>query len=73
MAHKDVALACQIGGEYSVPMKLEHITLAVLAKVINPGWGTLGPPSATPLQSEDAGVEIKISENRIGQFLEGID
>ena len=56
LAHKDVALACQIGGEYSVPMKLAHITLAELAKVINPGWGTLNSPSATLLQSEDAGV-----------------
>lgn len=56
LAHKDVASARQIRGEYSVPMKLAHITLAELAKVINPGWGTLVSPSATLLQSEDAGV-----------------
>ena len=71
LALKDIALACQIGGEYSVPMKLAHITLAELTKAINPRWGTLDSPSATLLQSEQAGVEIKISEKRMGQILEG--
>ncbi len=70
LARKDVALACEVGREFDVPMKLAHTTLVELTEAINQGWGHLDSRIAMVLQSRRAGVEIRVSEERLQQILD---
>ena len=70
LALKDVALACELGREFDVPMKLANITLAEMTEAINRGWGKLDSRVAMQLQSERAGVEIKVDPRRLEEILE---
>ena len=70
LARKDVALACEVGREYDVPMRLAHMALAELTEAMNRGWESRDSRSAMLLQTERAGVEIAISEKRIREIIE---
>ncbi len=70
LAHKDVSLACQVGREFDVPMKLANVTLAELTDALNRGWGELDSRVSMNLQSERAGVEIRVSEERLKRIIE---
>lgn len=59
LAHKDVALACQLGREHGVPMRLINMTLEEMTEARNRGWDTLDSRSMLRLQLERAGVEIE--------------
>jgi 3-hydroxyisobutyrate dehydrogenase len=61
LAHKDIGLACELGREMSVPMRLANMTYMEMTEALNrEGWG--GRDSRTPmlLQEERAGVSIKV-------------
>lgn len=70
LARKDVALACEVGREYDVPMRLAHMALAELTEAMNRGWEGRDSRSAMLLQTERAGVEIAISEKRIREIID---
>ena len=70
LARKDVALACEVGREFEVPMKMAHTTLAELTEAMNRGWGELDSRVAMVLQSERAGVDIQVAEDRLQQILD---
>ena len=70
LARKDVALACELGREYDVPMKLAHTTLAEMTEALNRGWGHRDSRVAMMLQNERAGVDIKVAPARLHEIIE---
>lgn len=70
LARKDVALACEVGREFDVPMKLAHTTLTELTEAMNRGWGGLDSRAAMLLQTERAGVDIKVPAERLQRILD---
>ncbi|MEK9724912.1 MAG: NAD(P)-binding domain-containing protein [Rhodospirillaceae bacterium] len=70
LARKDVALACEVGREFEVPMKIAHVTLAEMTEALNRGWEGRDSRSAMLLQTERAGVEIKIDPDRLKAIVE---
>ena len=70
LARKDVALACELGREFDVPMRLAHLTLAEMTEALNRGWGDRDSRASMLLQCERAGVEIKVPEARIKEIME---
>ncbi len=69
LARKDVALACEVGREFDVPMRLAHMTLMEMTEAMNRGWEGRDSRVAMTLQTERAGVDIKVSDNRIAEIL----
>lgn len=69
LARKDVALACEVGREFEVPMRLAHLTLMEMTEALNRGWEGRDSRVAMTLQTERAGVDIKLSDNRIAEIL----
>ncbi len=70
LARKDVALACELGREFEVPMKLAHTTLAEMTEAMNRGWGHRDSRVAMLLQCERAGVEIDVDDARVREILD---
>lgn len=70
LARKDVALACEVGREFEVPMRLAHMTLQEMTEAVNRGWARRDSRSAMLLQEERAGVEVRIPEARIDEILD---
>ncbi len=69
LARKDVALACEVGREFDVPMRLAHMTLMEMTEAMNRGWEGRDSRVAMTLQTERAGVEVRVSDNRIAEIL----
>ena len=65
LARKDVDLACALGRELDVPMRLSHLTLQEMTEAMNRGWAGRDSRSAMLLQEERAGVEVRIAPERI--------
>jgi 3-hydroxyisobutyrate dehydrogenase-like beta-hydroxyacid dehydrogenase len=70
LAHKDVSLATQLGRDFGVPMRVANLALAELTEGLNRGWGARDSRSPMLLQLERAGVEIKVTPERIKEALE---
>ena len=70
LAHKDVRLACELGRSFDVPMRLADLTLAELTEAVDRGWGGRDSRSAMLLQEERAGVECRVSPERIAEILD---
>jgi 3-hydroxyisobutyrate dehydrogenase-like beta-hydroxyacid dehydrogenase len=58
LAHKDVSLACQMGREQGVPMRLINAALEEMTEARGRGWDALDSRAVLKLQVERAGVEI---------------
>ncbi len=69
LARKDVALACEVGREFEVPMRLSQLTLMEMTEAINRGWGGRDSRAAMLLQEQRAGVEVRIAPQRVAQIL----
>jgi len=69
LARKDVALACEVGREFDVPMRLAHLTLMEMTEALNRGWEGRDSRVAMTLQTERAGVDVRVSDNRIAEIL----
>jgi 3-hydroxyisobutyrate dehydrogenase len=70
LAHKDVALAVEVGREFKVPMRLANLTLEEMTEALNRGWGQRDSRSAMLLQEERAGVDVRVPQEQIEQALE---
>jgi len=70
LAHKDVSLATSLGRELNVPMRLANLALEELTEAVNRGWSERDSRVAMLLQEERAGVEIKVSPDRIREVLD---
>ena len=69
LARKDVTLACELGREYDVPMRLSQLALQELTEAVNRGWGGRDSRTAMLLQEERAGVEVRIDPDQIDDVL----
>jgi 3-hydroxyisobutyrate dehydrogenase-like beta-hydroxyacid dehydrogenase len=65
LAHKDVSLACALGRELGVPMRLGNLVLAEMTEALNRGWGGRDSRAAMLLQIERAGVAIEVDPERL--------
>jgi len=70
LAHKDVTLATALGRELNVPMRLANLALADLAEGLNRGWGSRDSRAIMVLQTERAGVRVKVDPQRLAEALE---
>ena len=70
LAHKDVTLACALGRENKVPMRLAQLTLDEMTEALNRGWGDRDSRVAMLLQEERAGVEIKVDPAKLKEVLD---
>ncbi len=70
LARKDVNLACEVGREYDVPMRLANLTLMEMTEAMNRGWEGRDSRSAMLLQTERAGVEISLTEAKIKEIMD---
>ncbi len=70
LAHKDVALATEVGREFKVPMKLANMVLAELTEAMNrEGWAKRDSRIFMLLQEERAQVNIKEPEDKVQEIL----
>jgi hypothetical protein len=65
-----VSLACEVGREFDVPMRLANLTLQELTEAMNRGWARRDSRSAMLLQEERAGVEVRIPPEVIAEILD---
>ena len=70
LARKDVHLACELGREHEVPMRLANLTLQEMTEAMNRGWGGRDSRSAMLLQEERSGTEVRVSPERIAEIVE---
>jgi len=70
LAHKDVSLATALGRELNVPMRMANLALADLAEGLNRGWGNRDSRAIMVLQTERAGVEVKVDPQRLTEALD---
>ena len=70
LARKDMDLACQVGRQYDVPMKLANLALAEMTEALNRGWGNRDSRVAMTLQEERAGVQVNTTPEAIREALD---
>jgi len=70
LAHKDVTLATELAREMGVPMRLANLTHAEMTEALNRGWGERDSRIPMLLQEERAGVDIKVSAEKIRAVLD---
>lgn len=73
LAHKDVSLACALGREVGVPMRLANLVLAEMTEALNRGWGDRDSRAAMLLQVERAGVSIEVDPERLRVAVAGMN
>ena len=71
LLHKDVSLACQLGREVSVPMRLTNLAHQELTEAMNRGWEKRDSRVGALLQQERAGIPpIAVDPARIKASME---
>jgi 3-hydroxyisobutyrate dehydrogenase len=70
LAHKDVSLATALGRELGVPMRLANLTLEEMTEAMGRGWGNRDSRVAMTLETERAGIEIKVDPAAIKKVLD---
>ena len=70
LAHKDVTLATEVGREFHVPMKLANTVLQEMTEAMNhEGWPKRDSRIFMQLQTQRAGVNIKLPEQQVQEVL----
>ena len=59
LAHKDIALANELGREFNVPMPVASLAEQIAIEALNRGWGDKDSSVTFLLQEEAAGVEVR--------------
>ncbi len=72
LAFKDVSLACQLGPDMGVPLRLMNLVHAEMTEAMNRGWADQDSRSAMKLQVERAGVTIAVDPQRLAEAVEGM-
>ncbi len=71
LLHKDVSLACQLGRDVGVPMRLVTLAQEELTEALGRGWGNRDSRVPMLLQQERAGIEpIAVPPDRIRAVLD---
>lgn len=70
LARKDVALACEVGREFDVPMRIAHLVLSEMTEAINKGNGARDSRTMMLLQEERAGVEVRVAKDRLDAIMD---
>jgi 3-hydroxyisobutyrate dehydrogenase len=70
LAHKDVSLATALGRELGVPMRIANLTLEEMTEAMGRGWGERDSRIAMTLETERAGIEIKVDPDKIKKILD---
>lgn len=70
LAHKDVALATGLARDVGVPMRLANLAYAEMTEALNRGWGANDSRSAMRLQTERAGVDIKVPQDALRSLMQ---
>jgi 3-hydroxyisobutyrate dehydrogenase len=65
LAHKDVALATELGNEVGVPMRMANVMFEELTSALGRGWGDRDTRAFTLLQQERAGVRVEVDRERL--------
>ncbi|MFN0026910.1 MAG: NAD(P)-dependent oxidoreductase [Acidimicrobiales bacterium] len=71
LAHKDVSLACALGREVGVPMRLANLTLEEMTEALGRDWGGRDSRSSMLLQLERAGLEFSVERDDVRAVLRG--
>jgi 3-hydroxyisobutyrate dehydrogenase-like beta-hydroxyacid dehydrogenase len=69
LAHKDVSLAMELAREAGVPMRIGAIALQELDEGMRRGWSERDCRVAMTLQTERAGVEVKVPADKLAGVL----
>src|SRR5262249_29649090 len=69
LAHKDMRLATELGGELGVPMRLASLAFADMTEALNRGWGARDSRSPMLLQLERCGLKVEVDPERIAEVL----
>lgn len=69
LAHKDISLACELGRDVGVPMRLVNMAQQEMREALNRGWGNRDSRSYLLLQLERAGVTIEESRGDVAAVL----
>jgi 3-hydroxyisobutyrate dehydrogenase len=70
LAHKDIDLACELGREMEVPMRLVNMAQQEMREALNRGWGHRDSRAFLLLQLERAGIEIAESKEDVQAILD---
>src|SRR3954453_21538340 len=65
LAHKDVALANQLGRELGLPMRICNLTLAEMTEAMSRGWEGRDSRSVMLLSQERAGISVAVEPEKI--------
>jgi 3-hydroxyisobutyrate dehydrogenase len=69
LAHKDVTLACELGRDVGVPMRIANLVHEEMTEALNRGWADRDSRSPMLLQEERAGLFIQESDDAIKEVL----
>jgi 3-hydroxyisobutyrate dehydrogenase-like beta-hydroxyacid dehydrogenase len=69
LAHKDVALATELGREMNVPMRMVNLAFAELTEAMNRDWANRDARSVMLLQQERAGVHVAVDRGALNDVL----
>ena len=69
LAHKDISLACELGRDMEVPMRLINLAQQEMREALNRGWGHRDSRSFLLLQQERAGLTIEESQEAVSAVL----
>ena len=69
LAHKVISLACELGRDVEVPMRLINLTQQEMREALNRDWGHRDSRSYLLLQQERAGIQVEENVDDVAAIL----